>query len=253
MTCEQLGDTLYLYAVGALDGAQAETVEQHVAVCRPCRIALDDAHRLVGFLPLAIMPRQPSPKLKAAVLHAARSAQPAAQDRWSLRQALLRWGPALATAALVFAAVALVWALGVQARLEQNASQLAALDEKLRERDALVAVMSGSAVTELVLTGTIDAPSAGARLYLDPAAMQGALIAWDLPSLPAENAYQLWLIDDTGQRTSGGVFRPSGQGLAQIVVRCSRPFSSYRGLGVTIEPAKGSPGPTGKRVLAGTF
>ena len=77
---------------------------------------------------------------------------------------------------------------------------------------------------------------------------EATLSITDLPKLPADKQYQLWLIQD-GQRDSGAVFSVDTNGSAQVNIDAKRPLTEYRAFGITIEPAGGSPGPTGERVL----
>jgi anti-sigma-K factor RskA len=76
----------------------------------------------------------------------------------------------------------------------------------------------------------------------------GTLIADHLEPLSPDQQYQLWLIEN-GDRLDGGVFDVGDDGYGSLTVRAPEPLDSYA-FGVTIEPAGGSPGPTGPRVLA---
>ncbi len=75
-------------------------------------------------------------------------------------------------------------------------------------------------------------------------------VVYGLPQLPAGQLYQLWLIHD-GQRDSGGLFAVDDEGYAVLLIHAPRQLGQYQGLGVTNEPASGSPAPTGTRVLTG--
>ena len=76
--------------------------------------------------------------------------------------------------------------------------------------------------------------------------------ASDLDMLDSASQYQLWLIKD-GNRTSGGVFSVLDNSYGVLVVNSSESLSVYDGFGVTIEPAGGSQGPTGSKVLGGNI
>lgn len=79
---------------------------------------------------------------------------------------------------------------------------------------------------------------------------QGALICDDLPVLPEGQAYQVWLAhDDENVLDSGGLFTVDGVGYGGTRLRPPRSLDYYTRLGVTIEPAEGSPAPTGAKVL----
>jgi anti-sigma-K factor RskA len=78
----------------------------------------------------------------------------------------------------------------------------------------------------------------------------GALVVDGLPPLGEDKQYQLWLIRD-GQRTSGAVFSTDEKNYGGTRIRSPRSLLDYSSVGITIEPAGGSPQPTGPRVLGG--
>jgi anti-sigma-K factor RskA len=76
------------------------------------------------------------------------------------------------------------------------------------------------------------------------------ILIWDMPQLQPDQTYQVWLIDAEGKRKSGGVFTAdSVSPFTSTPVNLTEKITSYTGLGVTIEPAGGSPQPTGERVF----
>jgi anti-sigma-K factor RskA len=80
----------------------------------------------------------------------------------------------------------------------------------------------------------------------------GALVVDGLPALEADQEYQLWLIRN-GERTSGAVFSTDERSYGGTRIRAPRALTEYSAVGITIEPAGGSPQPTGKQVLKGTL
>ena len=103
------------------------------------------------------------------------------------------------------------------------------------------------------LLGTEAAPEAQALLVIGSDGDEGGLVVEDLPVLDHYHQYQLWLIDRDGQRTSGAVFSVDADGYGTATVGSPLLLTSYVAFGVTIEPAGGSPGPTGQKVLGGAF
>lgn len=63
-----------------------------------------------------------------------------------------------------------------------------------------------------------------------------------LPQLPADQTFQLWLLDIEGTLRSGGIFRAEDE-VTHILIPLERPLSAYQRFGVSIEPAGGSPYP----------
>lgn len=98
--------------------------------------------------------------------------------------------------------------------------------------------------------GTEATPQAVGMLVMSEDGDYGVLVVDGLPLLPEYQQYQLWLIEN-GERTSGGVFSVNDEGYGTIVVTAQRPLTNYPAFGITIEPAGGSPGPTGIKVLGG--
>ncbi len=115
---------------------------------------------------------------------------------------------------------------------------------------------SQSAVPDSLLSvrleGTGPAPGATGVLVISRGGEYGTLIVDGLPALNASQQYQLWLILD-GQRTSGGVFAVNPEGYGSLKVLSPKPLNAYQAVGVTIEPAGGSPRPTGEKVLGGNL
>lgn len=107
---------------------------------------------------------------------------------------------------------------------------------------------SPNAWRRVSLTGSEVAPEATGIIYISADGQKGTLIVDRLPQLSPEQQYQLWLIQD-GQRTSGGVFSVDVDGYRGMQIESPRPLQDFTAFGITIEPAEGSPGPTGERVL----
>jgi anti-sigma-K factor RskA len=80
------------------------------------------------------------------------------------------------------------------------------------------------------------------------------LNVWGLDSLPAGQDYQVWLIEPDQTRISGGVFQSSDQSeYVTFVIESPDPMENFFGIGVTVEPEGGSPGPTGPRIFGVEF
>ncbi len=81
-----------------------------------------------------------------------------------------------------------------------------------------------------------------------------AIFAWRMPLAPAGKTYQMWLIDPQGDRTSGGFLKPEAdEPFVMAVIKSPQPLTDFVGLGVTVEPAGGSPKPTGEKILRVDF
>jgi len=238
LTEEHVLDSIPAYALDCLDESEKNRVADHLATCEHCRGELRVYQQLVGDMPLAMAESAPPPGLKSRVMQQIKQAranppvehQPTAWERFSqfLRGAAPAWG--LASLALIAVlAISNVYLWG----------RLGSLEKQLQ-----------SPFVTVGLQGSPAAPEATGVLVFSPDGTQGTLVVDDLPALSPAQQYQLWRIRD-GKRTSGGVFSVDPQGYGSLVVLSPLPLTNYTAFGVTIEPAGGSPGPTGDKVLGG--
>ncbi len=231
-------DLLPGYALGCLDAPEARQVTKHLAVCGHCRAELERYSWVVDELPLALEMADPPENLKARILNRARQPsgtidQPASS--WErFRQALLRSAPAWGIASL-----ALVLILAVSNLL-------------LWQRLGQVEGASRRTMPAVALAGADLTPGASGRVVISRDGEYGVLVVDGLPRLDDAQQYQLWLIKD-GQRTSGGVFSVNRAGYGWLYIKSPDPLASYQSVGITIEPAGGSTGPTGEKVLGGNL
>jgi anti-sigma-K factor RskA len=228
---DQIVELIPEFAIGVLDEQEANRVKQHLGTCPVCRQELASYESIVGALALAAPTVDPPPNLRAQLLEQAeRPAAPdpnassswlqAVTDRFQTFLSGPRWRPALVLVVIAFVIGALYF-------WRQN-SRLQPEQYELTATDAVPGAQ-----------GTIEVPANG---------RDATLTVSGLPVLSSEEQYQLWLIAD-GQRTSGAVFSVADDGTAKVPIDSERSLFEFGAFGITIEPAGGSPGPTGQRVL----
>jgi len=231
------------YALGSLDAAEAASARRHLASCELCRSELDTYEMVVDVLPLAAPDFEPEPALKGRLMDRV-SPAPAVEketiDPITPRLSTLPWwrqatatfqslvsGPRWRPVALLF-----VFALVVgNVLLWQQANR-----------------PDPNSWRRLRLTGSEVVPEATGIIYISADGRNGTLIVDQLPQLTSDQQYQLWLIKD-GDRTSGAVFSVDDEGYRGLQIESTQPLQDFDTFGITIEPAGGSPGPTGDRVL----
>ncbi len=76
-----------------------------------------------------------------------------------------------------------------------------------------------------------------------------AMVFEGLPELDADEAYALWYITD-GEPTPAGLFTVESDGDGQVVQVLDGAFEAGTIVGVTVEPASGSPAPTTTPIVA---
>ena len=231
-------DLLPGYALGCLDASEALQVTEHLESCEHCRVELERYAWVAAELPMALDMSNPPSDLKARILTRARqSSQPDLQHGSAWRRlwdALRRSAPAWGLASL-----ALVLILAVSNLL-------------LWQRLGLVENAGRESLRKVALAATDFTPGATGELVISRDGEYGVLVVDGLPGLDDSRQYQLWLIKD-GARISGGVFSVNSEGYGVLYINSLSPLASYQAVGVTIEPAGGSPGPTGEKVLGGNL
>lgn len=234
------------YAMDAVPPADRAAFERHLTGCEPCRQEVRGLRETTAAL-AAVTAVQPSAAFREATLRAAaqtRQLPPAAaapQTRWrtlrrqgrGLRGWRPRLGVALAGAAACVLAVAAVLAgisaYGMHSRLDQD-----------QGHDHAVAMVLGAPDAKMM-----SAPVAtGGTATVVMSHRQRALVftAADLRVLPSSESYELWLMGPAGNKAAGMIIVSSGGKMASPMVVSG--LSSGDSVGMTVEPAGGSPHPT---------
>ena len=235
------------YALGALDAEESLALEAHLQTCQSCQAELASYRRVGENLLLANPPQPPSAALRKRLQARLPSAQKAPRPRfsWSLGQlGLGKLGLA--------GAVVLLLALNIFSffQIRSLPSQQSKLLRQVETSQTALAMLSYPDTQTLYLEGK----GIVGTLLLDKDRNVALLTTWDLPQLQADQTYQIWLIDPQGGRTSAGIFLPETElPFTSTSIFSTSALSEYVGLGVTVEPAGGSPQPTGERVFKVDF
>lgn len=227
------------YCLGELSESVRTEFEEHLSACPECSMKVAEYSAATDRLLLSRPPIAPPPSAKTDILRAVqgeqnsrrahpRKQQPAESSSRGGRTA--RRGifiPLPLAAAVIFAVIASL-SLNLILGLVSPAG---------RYREVVAMLQDGSGNSSGVI-------------LLDPDKQQGRLIIQRLPELPADLDYQLWIIDD-GNRVSASVFDVDEAGDASLSFASSWLANPDAQFGITIEPAGGSPLPTGPRVMSG--
>jgi len=234
------------YVLHVLEPEAVAAVTEHLATCARCQARCAASAAVLDQLAQAV-PQQAPPAALGARLRAAAVDGPAPPRR---RGPWWRRGAVLLTAANVVLCLGLGWwswqvqraAAAVQQRWQEGQRQLAL------QRQAFTLITAPGTRSVVLRSDQATSPARGVVL-LEPAAPTALLIVQDLSPLPPERAYQVWFVGGERQRDSGGVFRVDAQGFGLVPLTAPRPFTAYQRVGITEEPAGGSPGPTSPRVI----
>ncbi|MFI1105811.1 anti-sigma factor domain-containing protein [Streptomyces melanogenes] len=227
------------YALNALLDEEREEFERHLAVCEACTREVDELRATAGRLGLATTTSAPA-ELRAEVLRRiqnvrqepprTRTSAPSALRR-GRRRAVSRYALAACLAVAAASGGIAVWqhqqadtartqAHSAQRQYQQLSEVLAAPDAK-----ATTGQLKGEATGTLVIARSRN---------------QAVFLASGMARPPAGKVYQLWF-DDAGGMRSAGLMDPTRSTEAVLL---SGPVDRASGMGITLEPAGGSPRPT---------
>ncbi|MGW8601164.1 anti-sigma factor [Streptomyces sp. NPDC055893] len=235
------------YALDALDPEEHEAVRHHLAECPSCAQEVLEFSETAVRLGLAVAVT-PTAALRTGVLEriaTVRQEPPATRAVRAPRgrRGLRRWSH-WALAACLAGAVGLggvaAWQHGLaeDARQETTRAHQAndAVAEVLAAPDARVSTsrLEGGAVGTVVVSASLD---------------RAVFAASGMAPPPAGKVYQLWY-DDEGTMRSAGLMDPGATAEATLL---DGPVDRASGVGVTVEPAGGSPSPTSAPVAVLAF
>jgi anti-sigma factor RsiW len=236
------------YAADAVDPAERQRFERHLAGCPSCENEVAGLQATASRLALAVA-KEPPPGFKAAVLAAAaqtRQHPPAADERPEIagqraryRHARGRWRIGLAAPLGVLAAV-LIIALGITAGVQRSD-----LNQVTAQQRAVAAVLS--APDARLVSGPT---SLGGTATMVVAARLGKMVftSQGLPALTNAKVYQLWLLTPAGGAISSGLLPAASGGRTAPVITAGAPAGDR--VALTVEPAGGTKQPTTRPIVA---
>jgi len=255
---EQFGEDLALYALDALAGEERATLEGHLATCAACRAELEQLRGDGALLALSTLGPKPPARARQRLLDAvAKEAVPTsrAQDARGVDHARSRWGWlgwAATAAVIVFAASLWKENLGLRQGLasanavaEQSTREL----EEFRRVAAPIIAPEAQRIT-LVAVKTPVQPQ-GKAFYLRNRSSL-VFVANNMPVLPPQKAYELWLIPAQGAPIPAGVFKPDARGSATVVNPPLPVGTEAKAFAITVENEAGATSPTMPIVMMGT-
>jgi len=225
------------YALDALTGDERAEFEKHLDRCPSCAEEVRGLRETAARLALATAVTPP-PGMRQKVLAAAALTRqlpptgrsPLPRARGSRRRSLSRAGITAGILALAAAVVfLLVTQLSTSHQLQQARQDNRAIAAVLAAPDARIESLPATA------GGTVTA-------IMSLRQEEAVVTTSDLPALPGTRVYQLWVMTSSGAAKSAGLlaFTSSGSStpvLADGVLPGDR-------LGITVEPAGGTPKPT---------
>jgi anti-sigma-K factor RskA len=248
---EQYAEDLALYALGALQGEERVKIDQHLATCASCRLELEQLRGDTALLAMSTAgPRAPQRARQRLLDAVAREPRPVAQV--VTRRGWWGWLGWAATAAVVIFALSL-WRenSGLKQSLASASSRAAESTRELEELRRIAAPIIQPEAQRVTLVAAKAPPQPqGKAFYLRN---RGSLVflANNMPPLPPQKAYELWLIPTSGNPIPAGVFKPDARGNASVVNPPLAAGTEAKAFAITVEDEAGSAAPTTPAVMVG--
>ena len=249
MSREDVLQLIPAYVLDALDENERHQVEVLLTVDSEAQAILQQYRQIEAVLPLTVIHRQPSPDLKEKLLQRLHqndeapyepdnlTALPEKPKRTPPRRPLI----VSIAAMLVLAVIGLAF---LYSNISQRMSPQAIFYELYQQQDA----------DRIVVEAGEDSPSDG-ELIISADGKRAAIRVRELPEIDADQGFQLWLVDENDV-VDGGVYQLADNYTLYIIVPNEQPIYNYLRMGISIEPASGSPlgnRPTGDNVFRVTI
>lgn len=261
MEPRQIEELLEFYALGAVDEEEKHLVEAYLKDHPDARRKVEELERLSAALPYSVPPVKPSPRPKDLLMKriaADRSSIPDAQTRPPTSRRL-RLEAVFRAFSLGAAALAILWALVLSRQVAALRSEIASLRQVLAAQSlsiqqihAALPQLPASEVVTLPVQGTDLQPRAQGQLIANRDSRSAVLVMSNLAPVQAGRTYQVWLIQGD-QPQSAGLLNVDEHGQGVLVLTSDRDIGSFDALGISVEPASGSPQPTGEIVVLSRF
>ena len=248
---EQFADDLALLALDALQGDERVTLEKHLEGCSSCRSELE---RLRGDMALlALSASGPAPPLRSRErLLKAIAKEPRAQKIGAARRSSWTLLPWLAAAALLLVA-GFFWQQSDRlaqrvARLQDESAQQQTQLERARE---VVSTLTSTDALRVTLVAAQAPPQPQGKAIYVRERSSLIFLASNMPALPPQRSYELWLIPTNGAPIPAGMFKPDARGSATVVEPPLPGGVQAKAFAITVEPEQGSSAPTMPIVMMG--
>jgi len=267
---EQFGEDLALYALNALEGDERADLEKHLATCNACRAELEQLRGDGALLALSAVGPKPPARARERLLDAVAKETPTlrqAQGRLSRAQDAREMGhpvsvPARsswwgwlgwAAAAAVIVLAASLWKenLVLKQTLASASSQMAENARQLQEIRKIAAPIIEPEAQRVTLVAMKTPPQPQGKAFYLRNRSSLVFVANNMPALPPQKAYELWLIPMQGAPIPAGVFKPDARGSATVVNPPLPAGTEAKAFAITVENEAGSAAPTSPVIMMG--
>ncbi len=250
---EQYAEDLALYALDALTGEDRGKLEQHLANCASCRLELELLRGDTALLALSAAGPRPPQRARKRLLEAIAQEPRIVATPAGTRRTWWGWLGWAATAAVLVFALSL-WRenFALKEMLASTSSTAAENARQLEELRKIAAPIIEPEAQRVTLVAAKTPPQPQGKAFYLRRRNSLVFLASNMPALPPQKAYELWLIPTSGAPIPAGVFKPDAHGSATVVNPPLPAGAEAKAFAITVENEAGSPAPTTPVLMVGT-
>jgi len=249
---EQFADELALYALGALSNEERRAVEKHLRECSACNREIELLRGDLALLAVSVSGPKPPARSRQRLMSAIAKEVRGARVR--SRELKFRWGFFEWAGAAALSVIVVVLALqnmNLHRRVSDLEANSGAQQKQVVQAKQLLAALTSADAAHFTLVSAKGPPQPqGKAIYLSST---GTLVffASNMPELPPQKTYELWLIPANGAPVPAGVFRPDAHGSAAVIKPPLPTGIEAKTFAITVEPESGSAAPTSTPIMVG--
>lgn len=246
------------YVLGELSPGRREILERHLRTgCHMCMMELAETEEVLHGLPLALPRSAAPPGVKREVLAKAVTSirTEAAVDRRAGYSPFQRSLFGYASLFLIIAILAGFWIYSENliTTIDSQAVEIVGLRDELRRKEELLSILQAPRIEVVTMAG-VQQSSAYGKIIWDPAKKVAIFQVSNLPSIPEDKDYQLWIIRKKKPEPAG-VFavrdEKERENVFKVIGWNVPDRKDVDAFAVTLEPKGGLASPSGQMYLLG--
>jgi anti-sigma-K factor RskA len=261
---EQFAEDLALYALNALESKDCASLEKQLATCSACRLEQEQLRGDEAMLAPSVMGPKPPQRSRQRLLEAvakesaqaptlsqkARNDGPPALDTRRSWWGLLGW--AATAAVIVFAASLSKENAALKQSLASASAQTAQSTRELEELRRIAPPLIEPEAQRVTVVAMKTPPQPQGKAFYLRHRSSLLFVANNMPALPPQKTYELWLILAQGAPIPAGVFKPDAHGSATVVNPPLPAGAEAKAFAIKAENEAGATAPTMPIVMMGT-
>lgn len=252
---EQFAEDLALYALNTLEGEERANLEKHLRTCADCRLELEQLRGDGALLALSAVGPRPPARARQRLLDAVAKEAKASPTSGATSPRRSWWGVlgwAATAAVIVFAASLWKENAALRQSLASAGAQAAQSARELEDLRKIAAPIMAPEAQRITLVALKTPPQPQGKAFYLRNRSNLVFVANNMPPLPPQKAYELWLIPAQGSPIPAGMFKPDARGSATVVNPPLPAGMEAKAFAITVENEAGATTPTMPIVMMGT-